>query len=144
MMKTTLKTLLAVATLSVAAMANAADTKTATKAPEKAPFTKEEMAMLQFCDSSSFGLVVLADMRQRGMSKADATKELETIIKAMNDSSEDKEATKQLGEFWRMNIDGMWETKVYDTQEDKAGFVQAVYQQSMSTCIADISTQPKG
>lgn len=135
-MKTAVKLLATAALLASSALAMAADKQA--KKDSKPPFTPEEISMLQFCDSSSFGLVLLADMRQRGLSKADATKELDAVINAINNSTEDKEVAKQLGDFWKMNIDGMWETKVYDTDADKRGFVQAVYQQSMGTCISDL------
>lgn len=119
--------------------------KDSTPAQQPAP-TPEEAKMLDFCSFATLGLVATADMRQSGVSKAEANKKLDDFIKEASKDvtdKEDKQVLADLGKFWKGNVDGLYSVEVFEKEEDKIGFVQYVYNESMNTCIADIKSQNK-
>lgn len=134
-MKTTAKF---VAALTLGALSSVALANTTTPAKE---LSESEKQLLDTCGLVTYGLMAIADMRQGNVSKADAEKNLNTMITDMVAQSEDKTGANNLGDFWKGNLDGLYQVPVYEKDEEKMEFLNYVFNASMHTCVSELAPQ---
>lgn len=123
---------------SVATAALAAPAQT----PAEPQLTEEQKAIVDHCEFLTSGLVEIAAMRQSEVSKEDAVKNVDAAISEQSKKftkKEEKDALKELGEFWKSYIDPIYGAPVLTTNDDKRDFVTGVYMQSMQDCVSEFS-----